>query len=68
MKIAAGLWASVLLCTVASAGELDLSFNSDAVRAFYIHDFANRDVQSDVGFLSNSDKQWSEKVENSPNL
>jgi hypothetical protein len=56
MKIATGLWASVLLCTVASAGELDLSFNSDAVRAFYIHDFANRDLQSDVGFLSNSDE------------
>ena len=56
MKFLTGLMASVLLCVSASAGELDLSFNSDAVRAFYVHDFANRDLKSDFGFLTDSDK------------
>jgi hypothetical protein len=56
MKFITGLLASVVLCASASAGEIDLSFNSDAVRAFYVHDFANRDLHSDFGFLTDSDK------------
>ena len=56
MKIFSGLAASVLLCNFASAGEIDLSFNSDAVRAFYVHDFVNNDLQSDFGILTDSDK------------
>jgi hypothetical protein len=55
MKPLVGLVAIVLLCTNAIAGELDLSFNSDAFRFFYIHDFADNELQSDFGLLNDSD-------------
>jgi len=45
-----------VLCVQTVAGELDLSFNSDAVRIFYLHDFENSDLYADVGFVNNSDK------------
>jgi hypothetical protein len=45
-----------LLCAQAIAGEIDLSFNSDAVRIFYLHDFDNSDLSADVGFVNHSDK------------
>lgn len=38
------------------AGEIDLSFNSDAVRVFYLHDFDNSDLSADVGFVNDGDK------------
>jgi hypothetical protein len=56
MKFLAGLLAAVSLCAVANAGELDLSFNSDAVRVIYVHDFANPDLKGDLGFMTDSDK------------
>lgn len=56
MRVLAGLCASVLLCASAVAGEIDLSFNSDAVRVFYIHDFLSNDLSGDIGFATNSDK------------
>lgn len=56
MKTLAGLLAAAVLCANAAAGEIDLSFNSDALRFFYIHDFANSDLQADFGILNNSDE------------
>ena len=55
MKNLASLALAVLLCNSAYAGEVDFSFNSDAFRAFYIHDFKNNDLQSDFGLLYNGD-------------
>jgi hypothetical protein len=56
MRILAGLAGLSLLCATAAADEIELSFNSDAVRAFYVHDFANNDLASDFGVLTDSDK------------
>ncbi len=56
MKILSGLLAFLVLCNFSAAGEIDLSFNSDAVRAFYVHDFINNDLQADFGILTDSDK------------
>ena len=56
LRVLATLCATVLLCSAVSAGEIDLSFNSDAVRVFYIHDFSDRDLSADVGFTTNSDR------------
>ncbi len=56
MRSLAGLMAAALLCGSASAGEIDLSFNGDALRATYIYDFASNNLSGDVGFLNNSDK------------
>ena len=56
MKNLASLALAVLLCNSALADEVDFSFNSDAFRAFYIHDFKNHDLQSDFGLLYNSDE------------
>lgn len=58
MKTLAGLAVAVLLCNSAAAGEIDFSFNSDAFRIFYIHDFASNDLQSDFGYLYNDDDGW----------
>ncbi len=58
MKISAAFAAAFLLCTNVVAGELDLSFNSDAFRFFYIHDLANNDLAWDAGLLNNSDKGY----------
>lgn len=56
MKTLAGLLATALLCTSAAAGDIDLSFNSDAVRASYANDFGSYDLQSEYGMLNNSDE------------
>jgi len=56
LRVLATLCATVLLCSAVSAGEIDLSFNSDAIRALYLHDFESRDLSADVGFANNSDR------------
>jgi hypothetical protein len=56
MRSLVGVAAMVLLCTNAIADELDLSFNSDAFRFLYVHDFADNELQSDFGILNDSDK------------
>ena len=58
MKFPRALALALLLCTNAWAGEIDFSFNSDAFRALYIHDWNNRDLQSDFGVLYNKDDGW----------
>ena len=58
MKNPVALVAALLLCNVATAGEVDFSFNSDAFRIFYIHDFVSNDLQSDFGLLYNDDDDW----------
>ena len=55
MKNLAILALAVCLCNSAFASEIDFSFNSDAFRAVYIHDFKNHDLQSDFGFLYTDD-------------
>jgi len=56
MRILTGLCACLLLCVNASADELDLGFNSDTVRARYVHDFADSDLTGDLGFVNDSDR------------
>jgi len=56
MKNLASLALAVLLCNSALADEVDFSFNSDAFRAFYIHDFRNNDLAADFGLLYNGDE------------
>jgi len=56
MKALTGISAFLLLCASAGAGEIDLSFNSDAVRVFYLYDFDRNDLSGDVGFVTNSDR------------
>lgn len=56
MKYLSGLTAALLLCANVLAYEIDLSFNSDAIRAFYKYEFDRSDLQGDVGFANNSDK------------
>ncbi len=56
MKTLTGLLATVLLCSNTTAGEIDLSFNDDAIRAFYAQDFRDTDLQSEFGVLNNSDE------------
>jgi len=51
-----GMAAALLLCSSVWAGELDFSFNQDALRFLYVHDFAANDLQADLGFALNSDK------------
>ncbi|MEE4185109.1 MAG: YfaZ family outer membrane protein [Gammaproteobacteria bacterium] len=48
--------ALVLLCGNAGAGEFDFSFNQDALRFLYVHDFAESDLKADVGLALNSDE------------
>jgi hypothetical protein len=55
MKNLASLALGLLLCNSAFASEFDFSFNSDAFRAIYIHDFRNHDLQSDFGLLYTDD-------------
>ncbi|MBT8422394.1 MAG: hypothetical protein KJP03_04685, partial [Gammaproteobacteria bacterium] len=56
MKVLSGLCALMVCCASVNAGELDLSFNSDAVRVFYVHDFVNSDLSGDLGLVTNSDR------------
>ena len=56
MRFLGALCALLLSGAQSWAGEIDLSFNSDAVRVFYLHDFDNSDLSADVGFVNNSDK------------
>jgi hypothetical protein len=58
MKILNSLVLALLLCSNAIAGEIDFSFNSDALRLLYIHDWGNRDLQSDFGVLYHQDEGW----------
>ncbi len=56
MKFSAAIAAAFLLCMNALADELDLSFNEDAFRAYYVHDMEANDLAWDAGLLNNSDK------------
>jgi hypothetical protein len=56
MKTSAAMAAVCLLCTSAMADELDLSFNDDAFRAYYVYDFESNDLAWDAGLVNNSDK------------
>jgi len=56
MKNLASLALAVLLCNAVLADEVDFSFNSDAVRAFYVYDFRSNDLAADVGLLYNDDE------------
>jgi hypothetical protein len=56
MKFTDAFAAALLFCTNALADDLDLSFNSDAFRASYVHDLASNDLAWDVGAVNNSDK------------
>ena len=58
MKITAAVAAAFLLCMNASAGELDLSFNSDAFRVIYAQDIEHNDLAWDAGLINNSDKGY----------
>ena len=55
MRKLTGVASILLLCGNAWAGELDLSFNQDALRFLYIHDFAENDLKADLGLALNSD-------------
>lgn len=56
MKSTAAAAAALLFCTSVLADELDLSFNEDAFRAYYVYDFESNDLAWDAGWLNNSDK------------
>lgn len=56
MKSFVGLAATVLLCATATAGELDLSFNGNAVRASWVQDLDNSDLKAEYGLLNNSEE------------
>jgi hypothetical protein len=56
MKFTAASAAALLLCTNAIANELDLSFNDDAVRGFFVYDLESRNLAWDAGVVNNSDK------------
>lgn len=58
MKFPAGIMLGLLLCNAATADEIDLSFNSDAVRFEYVRDLRSNDLRADFGLLSNSDDGW----------
>jgi hypothetical protein len=45
----------VLLCAQANADLVDLSFNSDALRLQYAHEFKSNSMNLDAGLLTNSD-------------
>jgi len=58
MKFPAGFVLGLLLCSAASADEIDLSFNSEAVRFGYVHALARNDLQADFGLLASNDEGW----------
>ncbi len=56
MRILALLCALIVPAVQPWAGEIDLSFNSDALRVLYLHDFDNSDLSADVGFVNDGDR------------
>jgi len=58
MKFPAGVMLGLLLCSVPNADELNLSFNSDALRLGCTQDFSSHDFQAEcddgaiIGFTS----------------
>jgi hypothetical protein len=58
MKTLTSLVLVLLLSGSAIADEIDFSFNSDAFRFIYAHDFASNDLRSDFGLLTTDDEGW----------
>jgi hypothetical protein len=58
MKFTAAFAVALLLCVEAVADELDLSFNSDAFRIIYAHDFESNDLTWDAGLINHSDNGY----------
>jgi hypothetical protein len=58
MKFTAVVAAALLLCTGAIADELDLSFNSDAIRAIYTRDFQSNELTWDAGIIHHTDNGY----------
>jgi hypothetical protein len=55
MRFVLSLFGIMLLCAQVLAGELDFSFNSDALRLQYAHELAANGLRIDAGWLHNSD-------------
>ncbi len=55
MRCVLALLAAGLLCVQAAADEIDLSFNSDALRIIYFHDLRESRLNIDGGWLDNGD-------------
>jgi hypothetical protein len=56
MRTILAMFGMAFCCAQASAEQIDLSFNADAVRLQYIHEFQNNNLNLDAGWLYNSDK------------
>jgi hypothetical protein len=55
MRILLSMVAMVFCCGQAAADSIDLSFNSDAVRVAYLHQFPSNKLNLDAGWLYNND-------------
>ena len=55
MRFVLALLVAGLLCAQAAADEIDLSFNSDALRIIYLYDLRNTKLNLDGGWLYHSD-------------
>jgi len=55
MRIVLSMIGMALCCAPAAADSIDLSFNSDAVRLLYIHEFQANKLNLDAGWLYNKD-------------
>jgi len=55
MRWIAAAVAAVFACAPVCADEIDISFNSDAVRGEYVHPFASSSLQIDGGWLHHTD-------------
>jgi hypothetical protein len=55
MRVILAALGLALFCAQVSAEQLDLSFNSDAVRLQYVHEFKSNNLNLDTGWLYNSD-------------
>jgi len=55
MRRIAAAWVAALWCLPVGADEIDVSFNSDAVRGEYVHPFASSSLQIDGGWLHHTD-------------
>lgn len=56
MRIILAMLGMAVCCAQASAEQLDLSFNSDALRIQYVHEFKSNNLNLDTGWLYNSDR------------